>query len=311
MKSKILAGGLLGALMLMAMPASAYHVADCDRNSGGCGDEALNPTAWGSKTGLDMPVDTGLVCDTLYMIVTTDPIDDVPEALEIYQILCVDGDGTDDTLLGIEFGETLFSFTLCEVPTAPPAPGRAGRGGLCFMSPGYTDPTLQSPINTPECTFVGNGDEFGNGNGKAPPASYDTSDDTTAAACTLGTATRGILTDDDEDWMQYQVSNDNNAASYIAFGLQIDGISCRTGTGALATSLRYVVDQKFAYTLNNGHVTAFPRSDPLPGALGQPGFGGYSVTVYDNDANAATPANPAADTTPLTHCDGPRPVWYA
>jgi len=214
-------------------------------------DGTTDPTHWGPPLGVSNPAGVDPTCS----LVTG----------------CLIGTGV------------IFGFTTCEqnADASSGAPSAPGSGGLCFMSPGYTWDTTTS-------TCVMATDHRSNSNGNIPDFNGV---DTTACAAD---GSNPVIGDSHvaRDWKQIQMISDfGNTASVVAFGAQIDGVSCQNSDGTLRTGTSVVYDNQYAYTVDDGHVSGFPNQAPAPG-----GFGGYIVSSSSGPGS-------------LVGCNGPQPFY--
>ncbi|MHB8632840.1 MAG: hypothetical protein ACYDBQ_02570 [Thermoplasmatota archaeon] len=281
----VLPGAAALVLVCLAIPGNAYHIQDACVGTG-CGD----PTEWGAQVGVSDPTGTGdptkAVCAAL---------DGVSETVE--DAIC----GTSEPCEGVVGycpGATLVGFIQCEQDANPATgtPSSIGHGGLCDMSPGFTNPSHV-------CGFIGAAaaDDYGNSNGFAPNYNGITPTQAGASAgdCiqanydgTFATSSGSlpIISSPSRQWYEIKMQNGiDNGGSGVTFSAQINGVNC------IANGNSVYYDDQFAYTVSNGLVSGFPTSAPPTGT-----DGGYTVT-FPNAAPGAA----------YTACHGPQPWYYS
>ena len=154
-------------------------------------------------------------------------------------------------------GAILFALAICEQDdfigiAGAPVIATPGMGGMCSMSPGYTNVGGV-------CTATA-----ARSNGNAP--------DYNGGACIAGAGpfpTAGTT----GDWIDIQMTGNNGAIPFIG---QIDGFSCANPT----TTFRY--DGVFAYTTDDGHVSGFPSvfaGELAPGVPNPLALGSYTASA--------------------------------
>lgn len=247
----------LVAGILVALPASAYHIRDDPAASDGSGSE---PLEWTSSLGVGVysPVQdpARAICGLLQALGTT-----VSALLEVRSSLC----SPEGCLFEpcIEEGTPLsFGLNACESNGDSGAgnPGSSGVGGLCFMSPGFEDAS-----GTMDCRFASAGQ--GNSNGRYNPYAMPTAG---VEACRDASVPQPVIQAVARNWYELTMQTSHPVPSpstqAVSFAGQIGGLDCSI------SGLGFVYDEQFAYTTDSGHVAGFPTRGPSDG-----GYGGYWV----------------------------------
>lgn len=252
--------GIFAMFVALGSSASAYHISGGSPPAG----TATDPFNFGPKTGASYPITDptqegqplGVICTS-----QNEPgAIPVPQYEIVEDIICGDGGPTDggqsecgdpttphEGVFGFCSGDTAFGFTACESNADPStgAPAKAGSGGLCFMSAGFT-----TTAGDCEPTTV-NG---GRSNGNYDP--FTAAEGSQACNTVAANPTPPTVTDYSRagEYADFEMTE---GGTPVAFASQVAGINC-----AASPSLDTHITYEWLHETSNGHLTGFPNGTP-------------------------------------------------
>lgn len=226
MNKTLTLGIATAAILVLALPANAYHIL----NGGGPNPTiagSTDPEQWTAQVGAPAPANDP-TCPGLPVV------GPLPPPLDIL-----------NCLFGFQQGDVLVGFIACEDNgDGTTTPSQSGAGGLCDMSPGFDTSGTSCAFTT---TSAG-----GRSNGNAPAYNGGACIAVPLAGAT--STTLPVINSPEHNWYQIQMTD---GGVPVTFHSQINGVDC-----SASDSLAVDYDDQYAYTVADGLVSGFPGHSP-------------------------------------------------